>query len=103
MRIKGSLFVDLQKSYQTPSAEKRSWQRPQKDFVQTQGQAQDRTRVTQGHSKDIKDLQGHMKHKPSTDLGQAKDKKDLRRAATEGKCNFAKLSIQLNYLHSQLN
>ena len=53
-RIKGSVFVDLPKSNQKP-AEKRSWQGQQGDFVQTQGQAQDRTRATQGHSKDKKD------------------------------------------------
>ena len=46
MRIKGSLFVDIPKSYQKPSAEKRSLQGHLKDFVQTQGQTQDRARAT---------------------------------------------------------
>ena len=55
--------------------------------MQTQGQAQDKTRATRGH---LKDKKGHMEDKPRTDLGQAEDKKDLRRAATEGKCNFTK-------------
>ena len=56
VRIKGSLIVDLPKSYQKPLVEKRSWQqRHEKDFAQTQGQGQDRTRATRGHSKDEKD------------------------------------------------
>ena len=43
--IKGSPFEHLPKAYQKPSAEPRSWQGHQKDFVQTQGQAQYRTRA----------------------------------------------------------
>ena len=97
MRIKGSLFVDLPKSYQKPSAEKKSWQRHRKEFVQTQGQALDRTRATRGHLKDRKDYQGHMEDKPRTNLGQAKDKKDLRRAATKGKCNFTDFSKDIDF------
>ena len=53
--------------------------------MQTQGQAQDKTRATRGH---LKDKKGHMEDKPRTDLGQAEDKKDLRRAAYRGKVQF---------------
>ena len=67
------------------------------DFVQTQGQAQGRTRATRGNVKDKKDKQGHLEDKPRTDLGQAKNKKDLQRAATKGKCNFTKVF----YKHTQ--
>ena len=45
IKIKGSPFVHLPKAYQKSSAEQRSWQGHQKDFVQTQGQAQYRTRA----------------------------------------------------------
>ena len=88
MRIKGSLFVDLPRSHQKPSVEKRSWQGHLKDFVQTQGQAQDRTRATRGHLKDKKRQTRTYEDKPRTDLGHAEVKMDLERAATEGKCNF---------------
>ena len=37
MKIKGSSFVHPPKAYQKPSAEQRSWQGHQKDYVQTQG------------------------------------------------------------------
>ena len=46
-----------------------------KDFVQTQGQAQDRTRATRGHFKDIKRLKRAHEDKPRTDIRQAEDKK----------------------------
>ena len=75
MRIRGDLFVHLIKSYQKPSAEKRSWQRHQKDFAQTQGQVQDRTRATRGHFKGKKSLKRTYEDKPRTDPGKAEDKK----------------------------
>ena len=42
------------------------------NFVQTQGQAQDRTRAARGHLKDKKRLTRTYKEKPRTDLGLAK-------------------------------
>ena len=81
MRIKGSLFVDLPRSHQKLSVEKRSLQGHQKDFVQTQGQAQDRTRALRGHSKDKNRLTRTYEDKPWTDLGQAEDKKGLAKGS----------------------
>ena len=75
MRIKSSLYVHFPKSYQEPSAGKMSWQGQQKDFMQTQGQAQDRTRASQGHFKDIKRLKRAYEDKPRTDIRQAENKK----------------------------
>ena len=75
MWIKGSLFVHLPKSYQQPSVEKRLWQGHQADFVQTQGQAQDRTRATRGYFKDNKRLKRTYEDKPMSDLGQHEHKK----------------------------
>ena len=60
--------------------------------MQTQGQAQDRTRAPQGYLKDKTRQTKTYEDKPRTDLGQAEDKQGkLRRAATEGKCNFIEL------------
>ena len=72
MRIEGSLFVDLPKSYPKPSAKKKSCQGQghQKDIVQTQWQAQDKTRATQGHLKDKRRLTRTYEDKPWTNLGQ---------------------------------
>ena len=81
VRIKGSVFVDLPKSNQKPFAEKRSWQGHPGDFVQTQGQAQDRTRTTQGHAKDKKDIS-------KTSLGQAEDKKGRAKGSHRGNVQF---------------
>ena len=79
-------------SYQKPSCGKKV-----RDFVQTQGQAQEITRAKRGHFKDKKDKKGHMK----SNLAQTKDKprtkKDWRREATEGKCNFTDTSITVEW------
>ena len=71
MRLEGSLFVDLPKSYQKLSAKKRSSQGHQNDFVQTQGQAQDKARATRGHLKDKRRLTRPYEDKPRTVPGQA--------------------------------
>ena len=51
---------------------KKSWQAHQNDLVQTQGQAQERTRTARRHFKNKKKTN---KDKLRTDLAQAKDKK----------------------------
>ena len=55
VRIKGRLFVNLPSPTESLLRKKRSWQGYLKGFEQTQGQAQDRTRATQGYLKDKKD------------------------------------------------
>ena len=88
MNIKGSPFVHLSKAYQKQSAEKKSWQGHQKDFVQTQGQAQDRARAIRGRFTDIKRLKRTYEDKPRKDLGQAKDKKGTAKGRFRGKVQF---------------
>ena len=98
MNIKGSPFVHLPKAYQKPSAEKRSWQGHQKDFVQTQGQAQDRTRATGGRLTDRKRLKRTYEDKPRKDLGQAKDKKGIAKRSYRGKMQFYQILCCKNQL-----
>ena len=98
-RIKGSLFVDLLKPYQKHSAEERSWQGHQKDFVQTQGQFQDRTRAAQGDLKDKKGLTRTYEDKPRTVLGQAEDRKGLAKDSHRGKAQFYQNFLMFCFLN----
>ena len=91
MWIKGSLFVHLPKSYQQPSVEKRLWQGHQSDFVQTQGQAQDRPKATRRHLKHKKTLKGTYTDKLRTNLGQAEDKKGLSKGSHRRKVRFNRI------------
>ena len=70
-----------------------SWQGDQKNRVQSQGQAQDRTRAVNKDNFRTKKTKKDYRQTNRADLGQAEDKKGLAKGSHRGKAQFYKKNI----------